>query len=90
MGFTDSVSVCPVGGVRERSGCPVQPDGAHPQPPGRLLLQPHRFPAGDAALLHDQRRHGARRAPQLPVSMGDGGTRNAAVHISLTGHLCLV
>lgn len=60
---------CPAGGVRERSGSPVQPDGARPEPPVSHPVQPHRFPAGGAALLHDQRRHGARRAPQLRVSV---------------------
>lgn len=45
----------PVGGIRERSGRSVQPDRAHSQPPRLLPLQPHRLPAGGAALLHDQR-----------------------------------
>lgn len=56
------------GGLRERSGRPLTPDGADPQSPRRLLFQPHLLSAGGAAVLHDQRWHGTRRSPQLPVS----------------------
>ncbi len=63
------VCVCVLGGIRERSGSSVQPDGAHSQPPCCFRLQPHRLSTGCAALLHDQLGHGACCAPQLSVSI---------------------